>query len=288
VSRRHDARRKAKRREARAAAADPACPKRPILPWRPVIPILAIAAILFAAAILGLGAGDSRNQQQVRQEVTALLTDIPQDGSTLGSSRAPITLWMFADLKCPTVKRFVEAYLPSIIETWVRNGTLKVEYRSLQTDTSNERSFFEQETAALAAGRQDRMWNFLLTFVHQQGQAGTDYATDEFLVDMASQVPGLRLRPWHVDREDPLLSRQVAIGVYTARGNGMRSTPSFMIGLSKGQARDRREDLDGVTAAKEEIELSLREEIQALGEEDLGDVPTLSPYLGGNKKTSND
>lgn len=192
---------------------------------------------------------------------------------------------MFADLECPTVKRFVEAYLPSIIETWVRDGTMKIEYRSLQTDTVKERTFFEQETAALSAGRQDKMWTFLLTFLYEQGEEDSGYVNDEFLLSIASQVPGLRLGLWRRDREDPLLSRQVALGVHAGHINEIRSTPSFVIGLSKGQevGRERRES---VTATKEEIESSLRKELQALGEEDLGDVPTLSPYLGGSKKAN--
>jgi protein-disulfide isomerase len=286
MSRAYNARRKA-RRQAQAAA-ERARSGRPRALWprlTALVPALLIAAVFAAVAVLGVGSSTGGSREQVREEVSALLAGLPQDGRALGSPKAPITLWMFADLECPTVKRFVEAYLPSIVETWVRNGTMKIEYRSLQTDTFNERTFFEQEMAALAAGRQDKMWNFLLTFLHQQGQEDTDYVTDEFIVDIASQVPGLGLRPWHRDREDALLSRQVALGVHTAHVNGMRSTPSFVISLASGQIGGS-EDPDDVAGTKEEIESALRKVIHGLDEENLGDVPTLSPYLGGSRASN--
>ncbi len=145
--------------------------------------------------------------------------------------------------------------LPSIIGTWVRKGVIKLEYRSLKTDTVNERTFFTQEAAALAAGRQDRMWNFVLTAVHDQqfkridlGQQGFrqvtgvqhfDYVDDGFLADIASRVSGLNMARWHQDREDALLFKQVARGVHLAHTNDLHATPAFMIGRTGAETYHR-------------------------------------------------
>jgi len=137
---------------------------------------------IFAMA-LGMDGKASIDRQAVEHKVSHLLRGIPQGGARLGSPNAPITLWVFGDLECPTVKRFVEAYLPSIVRTWVRNGAVKLDYRSLKTDTVSERDFFEQEVAALAAGRQGQLWDYALTFVLEQGPRGTEYATERFLND---------------------------------------------------------------------------------------------------------
>jgi len=171
---------------------------------------------------------------------------------------------MFADLECPTVKRFVESYLPSILSDWVRTGTVKLEYRSLKTDTVNEGTFFNQEEAALAAGRQNRMWNFALTFVRQQGEHFTEYANDAFLVHIAGQVPDLSVGRWNRDRKDLSLFKPIALSVHAAHVRGLRSTPSF---VWTGSA-------DTATLLGE-IKTSLEKDIQILSTESSGDVPVL-------------
>lgn len=265
MSRGYDARRKARRQQARAAA-EPPPGQSPTGLRRPVVllPVLVIAAILVATAIVGLGASNGSSQKQIDQEVTGLLAGIPQRGPTLGSPDAPVTLQMFADLECPTVKRFVESYLPSIVSDWVRTGTVKLEYRSLQTDTANERTFFNQEEAARAAGRQNRMWNFALTFVRQQGQQFTEYANDVFLAHIASQVPDLNMRRWNSDRKDISLSKPIALSVHAAHVRGLRSTPSF---VRTGSA--------DTAAIQDEIKTSLQKDLRILSTESSGDVPIL-------------
>lgn len=247
MSRAYNARRKAKRQQAGGVAAP--APRRHLRSSRRlgvILPLLTIAAVLAATAVLGFGADNATSREEVDRDVSQLLAGIPQDGPTLGEPKAPITLRVFADLECPTVRRFVVSRLPSIISTWVRKGVIKLEYRSLETDTVNERTFYTQEVAALAAGRQDRMWNFVLTAVHEQqyklidlGQNGfrqvtgiqhSDYVDDGFLTDIASRVSGLNMARWHQDREDVLLSKQVARGVHLAHTNDLHATPAFMIG----------------------------------------------------------
>lgn len=265
MSRGYNARRKAKRQQARAAA-EPPQRQSPKDSRRPVIlvPVLAIAAILTATAILGFGAGGSPSQKQIDQEVTALLAGIPQQGTTLGSQDAPVTLQMFADLECPTVQRFVESYLPSILSDWVRTGTVKLEYRSLKTDTVDEDIFFSQEEAARAAGRQNRMWNFALTFVRQQGEHFTEYANDAFLVHIAFQVPELSMGRWNRDRRDISLFKPIALSIHSAHSQGMRYTPSFVT-IGHADAK----------SLQEEMLAALERDIQALEAEASGDIPIL-------------
>jgi hypothetical protein len=229
-----------------------------------LLPVLAIAAILVATAILGFGVGNGPSRKQIDQEVTALLAGIPQHGATLGSPGAPLTIQVFADLECPTVKRFVESYLPSIISDWVRTGTVKLEYRSLKTDTASERTFLRQEEAARAAGRQSRMWNFALTFVRQQGSHFTEYANDAFLARIASQIPELNMGRWNRDREDASLFEPIALSVHFAHTQGLRYTPSFVMA---GSAE--------TSSKQDEIKDSLEKDIQTLSREASGDVPIL-------------
>lgn len=282
MSRGYNARRKRKRQAARAAAQTAPHARHTRLRWYiALIPALIIGAVLAVVGVLGFGASNSVSKEQVEQEVTALLDGIPQEGSILGSARAPITLFVYGDLECPTVKLFVESYLPSIIETWVRPGALRLDYRSLKTDTSDEEVFFKQEIAALAAGRQNKMWNFALTFAREQGKPRTNYVTDEFINEIAAQIPGLKEAEWHQDRVDALLSRRVAFGVYSGHTNGLSSTPSFLIGFTEGEIDQRFKR----GAISKELKASLDRDLEALQRETSADFPTLkstgSTRLGG-------
>jgi hypothetical protein len=151
---------------------------------------------------------------------------------------------------------------------------VKLEYRSLQTDTLNEQTFFRQEIAALAAGRQSKMWNYILTFVHEQGLEYTGYATDAFLSDIASQVPGLRRTRWRRDREDAFLSKRVAVSLHSAYAKDLSSTPTFLIGLTRGEIDKSAISIDRASM-KTKVEASLRREIASLDAESAGDNPAL-------------
>ena len=268
MSRAYNARRKAERKQARTARENTADARH----WDPsrtiaAIPALVIAATLATVGVLGFGASSAVDKEEIQQRVSSLLGGIPQHGTILGSPKAPITLWVYADLECPTVKRFVTAYLPSIIRTWVRDGTVKLDYRSLRTDTYDEQIFFDQEAAALAAGRQNKMWNYALTFIHEQGETHTSYATDEFLADIASQVPGLSPTRWQRERKDPLLGKRVARELHFASGKKLRYTPSFSLAFK------------GVTdSVRNEFKSSFIQTVNALVEEASGDVPTLGSF----------
>ena len=194
------------------------------------VALILVLPIFTTVGLLAHRTGHDINRRQVAQEVSRLLAGIPQHGTTLGSPKAPLTLWVYADLECRDVKRFARWGLSSIINTWVRNGTLKLAYRPLETDTQNQDIFANQEMAALAAGGQDKMWNFALTFIHEQLEHYSNYATDKFLNDIAAQVDRLNTSRWRQERDDPQLFASVAHSDRHARAMGLSVTPVFLIG----------------------------------------------------------
>lgn len=272
MSRGYNSRRKVKRQEARSTARS-APRRRRTFPPRllAVVPVLVIASILAIVGLVGFSTSSGLSRQQVEAEVSALLDGIPQRGSVLGSPRAPLTVRVYGDLECPTVKLFVENYLPSIIDGWVRTGAVRLDYRSLKTDTSDEEVFFKQEIAALAAGRQNRMWNFALTFAREQGEPRTDYVTGAFIQGIASQVPELDTARWQSDRADARLSKRVALGVYEGHRSDIRYTPSLLISFTKGPV-DRKAGRD---ALLQELEIFLKDALASLKHEASEDFPAL-------------
>jgi protein-disulfide isomerase len=277
MSRGHNARKKTRRQQARAVAQAPrrggTTPSRRRVP---IIPVLSIAGAFAATAVLGFGVTGGTRGTQVDQDVAELLVGVPQRGNTLGSPEAPMTLQIFADLECPTVKLFAERYLPSLINTWVRSGDLKLTYHSLKTDTADERDFFRQEVAALAAGRQDKMWNFVLTFLHEQESELTGYATDDFLTDIAGQAPNLNRERWREDRTDSLLMKQVALGVRFAHARNLRSTPSFLIRFTDSKSNEARSTQSAST--RREFLASFKRNVDRLRSEAFEDTPTVGVF----------
>jgi protein-disulfide isomerase len=166
--------------------------------------------------------------------MSALLADIPQSANALGSATAPVTLNYFADLECPYCRDFTLEALPSIISRWVRPGDLRIEYHALETATREPEVFVTQQAAALAAGKQEKAWQFVETFYREQGEEGSGYVTDRFLEGIASEVPGLDLSLWNRDRSDRQLTEEIAADARAAQAAGLNGTPSFLIGRSAG------------------------------------------------------
>jgi len=176
----------------------------------------------------------SREGRAVASEVTALLAGIPQHGDVLGQPNAPVTLQYFGDLECPVCGAFTVQALPTIIHRWVRSGELRIEYRSLETATREPEVFKVQQVAALAAGDQSRLWNFVETFYHEQQEEDSGYVTERYLQGIAGQVPGLNLSRWAAHRDDAALVNQLSSDAQDANNRGLDGTPAFLIGRSGG------------------------------------------------------
>lgn len=175
--------------------------------------------------------------KRIDRQVAALLAGIPQQGNTLGSPLAPITLQVFGDLECNDVKYWFNVLLPAIVKNFVRPNILRIEYRAMKTDTGNREVFIWQQASALATGRQDKMWNFLATFYREQGPEYTDYVTEHFLRGIARQVPDLNLAQWSKDRVVSLAKTVIADN-HAARTLGFYDTPAFRIGRTGGSLKN--------------------------------------------------
>jgi len=209
---------------------------------------LGIVVVVVVAIIVGIlvATGGSsktgiakpgKEAQKVVAEVTGLVGGIPQNGNTIGNPSAPVTLQYFGDLECPICKQFTLGALPTLIGSYVRSGKLKIEYRSLQTATKEPETFKTQQVAALAAGKQQKMWYFIELFYHQQGEENTEYVTESYLQKLAQQVPGLNLTAWTAARNDPELANSITTDGQAANSAGFTGTPSFLIGKTGGAMR---------------------------------------------------
>ena len=89
-------------------------------------------------------------------------------------------------------------------------------------------TFKNQQVAALAAGQQQKFWNFTELFYHEQGQEDTCYVTEAYLAGLAKQIPGLNISKWQTDRNDAALANQVATDEQTGNSIGVSGTPTLV------------------------------------------------------------
>jgi protein-disulfide isomerase len=204
--------------------------------------VVSVVVVAIVVVLVATGGGSKKGipaskheRNSVVNEVTALVGGIPQKGNVLGSPTAPVSLQYFGDLECPICQKFTLGALPAIISKWVRTGKLKIEYRSLETATREPEVFKAQQVAAYAAGKQNKAWNFIETFYHEQGEEDSGYVTEKYIQNIASQVPGLNLAQWTTDRGNQELANEVTVTDAQAASNaGFDGTPSFLIGHTGG------------------------------------------------------
>jgi protein-disulfide isomerase len=234
-----------------------------------IVATIVVVAIVVIAIAAGGGSGGkgtgklaksgSPTEQKVVTEVNGLVGGIPQNGNALGSTNAPVTLIYFGDLECPVCKEFTLGALKPIIEKWVRPGKLRIEYRSLETATREPEVFKTQQIAALAAGKQKLMWQYLELFYHEQGAEGSGYVTESYLQGLARQVPGLNFASWSEQRKDPTFENAITTDAQLANNQAFNGTPSFMLGRTGSPAKKLQElSLTDPSGFNEAIEKQLK------------------------------
>lgn len=209
---------------------------------------LAGSVMVVLMALSGSPSSSTPPSRQVRQtfhpspevrdvkQIKALFAGIPQHGPVLGSPKAPVTLQFFGDLECKEARLFVLGALPILIGKWVRKGVLRIRYRANPEETIWPDIYNHQQVAALAAGQQDEMWQYLDVFYHEQGPEFHRYAIDHFLRAIAHEVPGLDFKAWTADRREPGLTQQLKRDRRVAREHRIHLTPAFLIGPTSGTA----------------------------------------------------
>jgi protein-disulfide isomerase len=186
-----------------------------------VLAAVAVAAVLAAVVIAG---GGSRPDTKQAGDNSAL-KGIPQSGLSLGSPKAPVTLVEFADLQCPFCAEYHHNVFPTLLDRYVRTGKVRLELRLLRFIGPDSDRLAR---VAVAASRQNRMWQFVGLAYDRQGRENSGYATNSFINSLVTDA-GLK----SVDA-GAAAQREVAQNERLAKTAGVESTPSFLIGPTGG------------------------------------------------------
>lgn len=188
--------------------------------------IIAVVVIIIVAGSGGGSKGGEANNLTETTEVDKLLTGIPQNGTVLGKSTAPVTLYMYGDLQCPICKEYSEEVLPPIIEDQVKKGEVKIDYRDFII--ISEESIPAGE-AALAAGEQGKGWSFIELFYRNQGEERSGYVTDEFIEGIAEGAGVPDMKKFNEERKSGKFKKTVEETTQQAEKYTFSGTPSFAV-----------------------------------------------------------
>jgi protein-disulfide isomerase len=164
-----------------------------------VVLAVAGAAVGIALATGGGGSSSSDSVPSVGSLKNALpesdivqreFAGIPQNGLVLGSPKAPVTMITYIDLQCPGCRAFETSIMPTIVRDFVRTGKLKVEARPLHFIGPDS---LPARNAAIAAGHQNRAFNFMQVTYVNQGVENSGWLNQAFIKQAAASVPGLKV-----------------------------------------------------------------------------------------------
>jgi protein-disulfide isomerase len=185
---------------------------------------IAAVAVLIVVSANQTSGGDTKLEDVGL--VRSQLKGIPQNGMVLGDPRAKVRLIEFGDLQCPTCRGFSEEILPEVVDSKVRDGEAKIEFRNY---TIIGRESIAAGAAAIAAGEQGRGWSFVELFYRNQGAEDSGYVTDAFLTALARGAGVPDIGKWNAARRSALALGLVRRTTAEAQRLGFTGTPSFAI-----------------------------------------------------------
>jgi protein-disulfide isomerase len=188
---------------------------------------LVIVAVAVAIVVIGASSGAGGDTELEDTAVVGReLKGIPQHDLVLGQPQAKVTLVEFGDLQCPVCKAFSEGIVAAVIDSKVRSGEVKLEFRNY---TIISRESVPAAAAAIAAGNQGRGWSYVDLFYRNQGTEATGYVTDAFMTQIARGVGVSDIAKWNRDRKSEAVLAEVKRQTEEAQQLGFSGTPSFAI-----------------------------------------------------------
>lgn len=196
------------------------------------VAVAAAVAIALIGASIALRGGDDEAQPPSATETTTttanvgLLDGIPQAGTVLGDPNATVIMLQYEDIQCPICQRYTEEAFPTIVDEYVRTGKVKVDFRGL--------AFLGEDSLkalriALAAGKQDKLWEVVEAFYAAQGEENSAWVTDELVDEILGSIPDLDAGQVLTDAQSAAVEQEVIDVQNEAQSRNVPGTPWFWV-----------------------------------------------------------
>ena len=191
--------------------------------------VLAFAIAIGATVALVAAALLLRSDDDAPPPSTAPAVDfagIPQEGVFLGPASANVTLIEYADLQCPFCRSYAEEVFPALVDEYVRDGRVRMEFRGLAFlgDDSLEALRYVQ-----AAGLQNRLWQMQDALYRNQGAENSGWVTEELARELGGEIEGLDVDRMLEDSVGEEVTARIDAAQAQAAAAGVSGTPSFFV-----------------------------------------------------------
>lgn len=194
--------------------------------------VVGLSAVLAIVVLIVISrSGDSSGDAEIETTAAGELAGLAQRGDEIGDPTAAVTVSEFGDLQCPVCAQFSSTVVPELLAGPVSDGRAKMRFRNwviLGPDSETAAK------AALAAGEQDGLWDYVELFYENQGREGSGYVTDEFLRGIAEGA-GLDVGAWEDALGDEAFDDVLAETDAEAQALGFSGTPSVLVEGPGGQ-----------------------------------------------------
>ncbi len=214
-----------KRRKAPPVGAGSGIPRKWLYAGAGVVAVV-VAVVLIVVSVTGGGDDGGTPAVIDGSETSALLSGITQDGFTLGSPDASVTLVEWADPQCPFCARFSNNVEPALIEEYVRTGQAKIEYRVFPFIGPDS---VETSRYVYAAGLQGKLFDVVDLLYRHQGAENSNWVTPELLRGIGNAVPGLDVERWFADAQSDVVAKAVEDDFAQGQSSGFQGTPTFFV-----------------------------------------------------------
>jgi protein-disulfide isomerase len=169
--------------------------------------IWVILALALALTAIGYAVVDNATKAPGRDVVrldgiaTAqeLFGGVPQEGERLGSSDAPVSIQVFADMQCGSCREDFLGTIPALANRYARPGDAKLLIRHYSVAQNPlELGFFGAEAAA----EQGYGWQYTYLFFRNQDEAERFGVGEEFMDSLAGSIGNLNVPEWEEYLED--------------------------------------------------------------------------------------
>lgn len=213
----------------------PARPKNTLPLVVALVAALVTAVMLIAPAVFGDGGDDSRDPARAADSTTtaqegddplaALVRREPGDPLAVGDVDAPVVMVNFSEFQCPFCGKFARDTKPTLMEKYVEDGTLRIEWRDFPY--LGEESL-TAAVAARAAAEQGKFWEFHDALFANQLPPNSGQLTTDHFVGVAEEI-GLDVEQFRKDLGKRELQDRVTLDFQEGQAVGITGTPAFIV-----------------------------------------------------------
>jgi protein-disulfide isomerase len=158
--------------------------------------------------------------------VQQLYGGIEQDSAYLGDEDAGVEVVVFNDLQCADCADWQLEVVDPLVEEYARTGEARLELRHFSV---GPRATTVAALAAVAAGEQDRQWQYADLFFRNQQQATETGVGEDLLGAVAEGVQQLDEDQWREDRELDSVAERVEADAALAAELRLPADPAIVV-----------------------------------------------------------